>query len=377
MEIGNSLHDISSDPSAMADETPVVIDFNKQEKLVPVLTYVNGLSHEKAVSAWLNFLCVCHTDYTNNIRMPHGLSPDDEALCVPLLDICIKNYAEIKPWTPQQRLSLISFVYKYVRGSSGENRLFLHDRLRAICGERVRQKFWGIYEEASGFEEIAHAMEESLSTLQAKNMADFSIFLIALLCFYGASNDFRGRIAAVEEKLKTKYRSPFPVERLGLYLWPLDFSFVQEETPPTLFSEHHALLTAVRSINPDVRVRACVDSLLWSRDMIAWLDNDYGSYARNAGEGPRNDAQRNFSSEGGSIVMGRAVDNFVFVAKGAFSDPFSEVAFYGELDKRNIKAYSLPDGFIWARNPETGADKILGFHSYRLRDQHRSFRLDH
>jgi hypothetical protein len=162
--------------------------------------------------------------------------------------------------------------------------------------------------------------------------------------------------------MKLKYGNGFPSDKFCLYLWPLDFSFAQdEEEDGDSNNEHRALFKAVQSINPDVKVQVCADSLLWSRDKIAWVSDDCDAFVEPSGGGTSGGARFGCGLlyEGGNIITGTAIDKFVLVAQGPFSDSMEEITFRYEMDKRNIQTYVLPDGFLWSRNPQTGKNHLL------------------
>jgi len=64
-----------------------------------------------------------------------------------------------------------------------------------------------------------------------------------------------------------------------------------------------------KTINPDVRVQVCVDSLLWSRDITAWLSDDFDVYARPESARGGFRFGRGELNEGGNIVTGAAREN--------------------------------------------------------------------
>lgn len=346
----------------MAGESIVLSDRTKQEKLVPVVTYVPGLTRHKAIAAWLSFLSVCHNDCRNGIRLPDLLSAGDESRCLRLLDDIIGAYLKIDSLSITSRAELYKTAHKIISGISGKDGIFLKDRLIKICGEYSCQAYWNKFENASCLADIPNYRDGTLSALQLKKSTDFAAVIIALTVLYGCQNEFHRRLAVLEENLSIKYGSGFPSDLLGLYLWPLDFSFAQGEDASDgseSRNEHHALLKAAQSINPDVRVQACVDSLVWSRDIIAWVSDEYDSFVAPAHDETSGRLGLGLINEGGNIITGTAIDKFILVAQGSLSDISLEVSFRYEMDKRTIQTYVLPDGFIWSRNPQTQKDSVL------------------
>jgi hypothetical protein len=338
----------------------VIIDGAKQENLTPVITYVHGLSRHKGIAAWLSFLSVCHDDCRNNTRLPNILSGDDETLCLRLLDDVIECYLKVDILPMAVQAELIGTAHKIIAGMSVEHGIFLKDRLVRICGESGCQPYWNKFENESCLEDISKCRNGTLSALQLKKSADFSTVVIALAVLYGSREHFHDRIAALEKNLIMKHGTSIPCDQLALYLWPLDFSFVQDsEDSRESNDEHLALLKAAQSINPDVKVQVCADSLIWSRDIIAWVSDDYDAFVESASDGLPGRFGRGLINEGGNIIAGTAIDKFILVAQGSLSDIASEVSFRYEMDVRNIQTYILPDGFLWSRNPETEKDFVL------------------
>jgi hypothetical protein len=103
----------------------------------------------------------------------------------------------------------------------------------------------------------------------------------------------------------------------------------------------------------------CTGSLVWSRDIIAWLTDDYDCYAKSAGSDVFSRFGRGALNEGGNIITGTAKDKFILVAREPLSDNEAAVDFYYEMFNRDIKVYTLPDGFLWSRDPETRKDFVL------------------
>jgi hypothetical protein len=347
----------------MASTSFVIADRKKQEKLVPVVTYVHGLSRPHAIAAWLSFLSVCHDDCHARVRLPGILSAEHEPHCLRLLDSIIESYVKVDSVPIPVMLDLCETSGKIIAGMSAEHAAFLKDRLSRICDDRVCQEYWGKFESASFLKDVSNLKESTLSALGLKKSSDFSSVIIALCVLYGCRDDFYERMTGLEETMKLKFGTGFPSDRLGLYLWPLDFSFAQEDSNAAGDkTEHLALLSAVQAINQDVRVQVCDDSLLWSRDKIAWISDEFDAFVGppddpDAGTGKRFGCGLVY--EGGNIIPGTAVDRFVLAAQGPFSDSMEEVTFRYEMEMRNIKTYVLPDGFIWSRNPRSGQTIIL------------------
>ncbi|MDD5676044.1 MAG: hypothetical protein PHC61_17870, partial [Chitinivibrionales bacterium] len=126
----------------MCGEKIIVSERQSREELVPVLTYVYGLSRSRAVSAWLSFLSVCHNDGSKNIRLPNILSGEDEILCTSLLDEAINSYLQIRNRPLSAAMELGRMVYKIVKNLSGPDRAFFSERLHSICGENGYKPYW-------------------------------------------------------------------------------------------------------------------------------------------------------------------------------------------------------------------------------------------
>ncbi|MFZ2960197.1 MAG: hypothetical protein WA705_25220 [Candidatus Ozemobacteraceae bacterium] len=339
-------------------EKILICEREKQEQLVPVLTFVVGLSRPKAVSAWLSFLSLCHRDCHKNIRLANALSSKDQLLCMSILDEVIDRYLNISKWTQMVHARFSKAAYGIMRRLPEEHRQFLKERFISICGQSSYEIFWKKLERASDFEDVSRDMSCSLSVMHLKKYTDFSAFFIALTFLYGCGNKFYKRLAVLENELQAKYGDRFPFEKIGLSLWPLDFSFVQnEEYLREDKNEHLAVLKAARVINPDIRVQVCANSQLWSRDLVAWLDHERSLYIKAASD-QENRFGRGALSEGGNIVTGIAKDKFIIVALGSVSNIVFE-NFHHEMNGRNIKTYALPDGFLWSRDPQTQKDMIL------------------
>ena len=90
----------------MAPEKTVIAEHAQQEKLVPVLTYVYGLTRPKAISAMLSFLALCHDVCCRNMRLPDLLTAEDEKSCMSLLDKVIDAFLRVEnlPETTQAQI---------------------------------------------------------------------------------------------------------------------------------------------------------------------------------------------------------------------------------------------------------------------------------
>jgi hypothetical protein len=322
------------------------------------LTYVKGLSETKAISARLSFLSICHTDCAAKIRLDNPLSEDLQLRCTKVLDKAIESFITVGSLLSLDKSELSATVHESIKSMSEKNKAFLSDRFISICGKKSFDEYWAKFEGADNADDISKLVKGPLSSRELINLAEFCVFFIAVAFLYGCGDVFRERMDLLEEKLHVKYGDAFPLDRMGLSLWPLEFSFVQniEETRK---NEHNALLKALRTINPEVKVQARVDTLLWSRDLIAWLDDDYGPYVTFENKDRENHFGQGLLNEGGNIITGKGKEKFVLIAQSAFSDVFAQVDFQHELYMRDIQVYTLPDGFIWARNPETKKDMII------------------
>jgi hypothetical protein len=345
---------------SMASEAFVIRDREKADKLIPVLTYVHGLSRPKAISAWLSFLSICHEDCRASVRLPGILAAADEAQCLRLLDSVIESYLKVDGLPLPTQSALHQTAHKIIAGITAQYRALLKDRLFRLCGGNGYHPYWDAFENGACLSRIAAFMDGSLTALQLKKFTDFAGVIIALTVLYGCGDEFHGRVAALEENVRIKFESGFPFDRLGLFLWPLEFSFAaDEEDVPEKCSEHRALLSAAAAINPDVKVQVCAESLVWSRDALAWLSDDYDVFVESAHDGIEGAFGRGLLSEGGNIIAGAGVDKFILVAQGSLSDMMSQVDFHYQMDKRQIRTYPLPDGFLWSRDPVTKRDCIL------------------
>jgi hypothetical protein len=339
-------------------EKTIIIDRDAGEKLVPVLTYVKDLSETKAISAWLLFLSNCHADCAAKIRFDNPLSEDLQLRCTKVLDKAMKCFITVSSSLFLDKSELSAMVHEIIKSMSEKNKAFLSDRFISICGKKSFDEYWAKFERADNADDISKLVSSPLSSRELIKRAEFCVFFIALAFLYGCGDAFRARVDFLEEKLRVKYGDAFPLNRMGLSLWPLEFSFVQN-IEETRRNEHNALLKALRTINPEVKVQARVDTLLWSRDLIAWLDDDYGPYVTFENKDRENRFGQGLLNEGGNIITGKGKGKFVLIAQSAFSDAFAQVDFQHELYMRDIQVYTLPDGFIWARNPETKKDTII------------------
>jgi hypothetical protein len=334
-----------------------ITTFNKRERLIPVITFVNGLSSRNAVCAWLSFLSECHKALYESIRHTGILDSINETVCRSILDEVIRNYLNIKMLPVSLQIMAIDTAHKIITTQSPENHDFLKTKFIQICGEKPFSIYWKKLENLSCFEDFSKVIDLSFSSMQTKYFADFSIFLISLAVLYGCGDEYYKQLLTYEENLELKYDDSFPFRKLSLCLWPLDFSFV--ETDCGVNKEHPALLEAIRKINGEIKIQVCADSLNWSRDVIAWLDNDHNLFVH---PDLRNDNEkfgRGLLSEGGNIVTGKAKTRFIILATSPLSDMMDKIDFYHEMFEHDIYTYILPDGFLYARNSATGEDVIL------------------
>ncbi len=341
-------------------ERAVIVDRDKKEKLVPVITYINGLSRSKSISAWLKFLSICHDDIKNKVRLKDILTTEDEAICVSLFDKVIDKYLKVNNLPKKVIDDLNKTAFKIIKKLSPENMVFIKDRFITICGEDCYHLYLEKYEHAHCFKDISYYIKESSSVIKLRRFTDFSIFFISLSLLYGCEDAYYERMDVLEKRLSVKYGKDFSFKQLGICLWPVNFSFVyNKEDIDEDNNENLALIKAAKEINPDTIVQAGNNSLLWARDIIAWLDNDYCLFAKSEFNDIQGQYGRGLLHEGGNIVTGTAIDKFILVAKGPFSDILMELDFYHEMYNRDIKIYAIPDGFLWSRNPETNEDVLL------------------
>ena len=323
-----------------------------------MLTYVKGLSETKAISARLSFLSICHADCAAKIHLDNPLPEDLQQRCTKILDKAIESFITVGSSFLLDKSELSATVREIIKSMSEKNKAFLSDRFISICGKKSFDEYWAKFERVDSADNISNLVIGPPSSRELIKLSEFCVFFIALAFLYGCGDAFRERTDHLEEKLRIKYGEAFPLDRMGLSLWPLEFSFVQNKIE-TSESEHLALLKALKKINPDVKVQARVDTLLWSRDLIAWLDDDYGPYVTFENKDRENRFGQGLLNEGGNIITGRGKEKFVLMAQSAFPDAFTQVDFQHELYMRDIQVFTLPDGFIWARNPETKKDMII------------------
>lgn len=334
-----------------------ITGFDKKEKLVPVITFVNGLGRPKAVCAWLSFLSECHTALYESTRRTGILVSVTESVCRSILDEVINNYLNIKMLPLSFQKMSIETAFKLITTQSPENYEFLKSRVNHICGDNCYLTYWKKLESVSRFEDLSIIFDQSFSMVQKKSFVDFSCFLISLALLYGCGDEYYNQLLIFEENLKSKYDDKIKLRNLSLYLWPLDFSFV--ETECGFNNEHLALVKALRKINCEIKIQVCTGDLRWSRDMIAWLDNDYSFFVH---PDLRNDNEKfgkGLLSEGGNIITGTAKTKFIITAASPLSDIMDQIDFYHEMFELDILTYTLPDGFLYARNPQNGEDTIL------------------
>jgi hypothetical protein len=344
----------------MLSEKIMIVEHKSSEKLVPVITYVNGHFQQKAISAWLSFLSICHNDICNNLRLPDILSAEEENSCNRLLNEIFDTYIRVECLTKRVQNEIIETVFKIIKHSTDGSLHFLKKRCIEICGQHSYQSYLYKYEKASTVEDIINFKEALSSAIQEKNFIDFSTFFIALNFVYRCGNDFFEFLTSLEEDLSNKYGSIITREQVGFCLWTIIFSFVEKEQQLSdNYNEYTAILKAMHSVNPDVEVQVCFDSRLWSRDIIAWVDDNHEFYIKSVSDDIYDRVGSGLLNEGGNIITGTAKNKFVIVAQGPLTDNFMEVYFYQEMDNLGIRAYTLPDGFLWARNPETKQDIVL------------------
>jgi hypothetical protein len=344
----------------MLSEKILIAEHKNLEKLVPVLTYVNEHSQPMAINAWLSFLSICHNDICNNVRLPDILSAEDENTCNGLLNEIFDTYIRIESLTKKVQNAIIETVFKIIKGLAGDSLHFIKNRYIEICGQCSYQTYWYEYEKAPTVEDIIKYKETLASAIQEKNFIDFSTFFIALTLVYRCGNNFFDFLTSLEEERSNKYDSTISSEQFGLCLWTINLSFVEDyQKLSDNHNEHLTLLKAIHSINPGVQVQACFDSRLWSRDIIAWVDDNHEFYIKSVSDNIYDRVGSGLLNEGGNIITGTAKNKFILVAQFPLTDNFTEVYFYQEMDNLGIRAYTLPDGFIWARNPETNQDIVL------------------
>lgn len=363
--VGVCLHEVETQYKqtgsiTMLSEKMTIAEYKNLEKLVPVLNYVNGHYQQKAINAWLSFLSICHNDICNKIRLSDTLSTENENTCNGLLNEIFDTYIRVECLTKKVQNRLIETVFQIIKSLTGDSLLFLEKRYIEICGQYSYQTYWCTYKKAPTVEVIIDYKENLASAIQEKNFIDFSTFVITLTLVYRCGDDFFEFLTSLEEDLSNKYCSCIPNEHFGLCLWTINFSFVEEEQKlPDNHNEHLALLKAIRSINPGVQVHTCFDSRLWSRDIIAWVDDNHEFYIKSVSDNIYDRVGSGLLNEGGNIITGTAKNKFILVAQGPLTDNFAEVYFYQEMDNLGIRTYTLPDGFIWARNHETKQDIVL------------------
>ncbi len=343
----------------MANKNLVLVERNKQDTLVPMITFVPGLSQQEAIHCNLSHMALLYEDCRNKIRKPDLLEPDFILKCQYLLDEVISCYLKVQRVSLPLQMNAVETASNIVRSITKDHAAFLKHRLTIICQETVSTVFWNTLASPSYAACFSDYSNGKISYLQCKRTVDFAILIITLTVLYGCDDDYYSRIVEMSDALDNKHGKEFPATKRGLYLWPLDFSFMENDADLNIDNiEHRALLKAARVINPGVKVQPCTSpSLLWARDTIAWVGNDLFVAA------VKEDTESSFGcgqlSEGGNIIVGDHNGPFIFVSQEAFSDVGSELAFTYEMDMRNIQTYSLPAGFLWARDPVSQTDYAL------------------
>ncbi len=345
---------------APVGETITIADRAGIDKLVPVVTSVYGIARPKAMGAWLSYLSICRRDCAADVRLETMLSPEIESRCESHLDRAIEQYVKIESMPQPVLGEMARTIVSVLKSLSSRSRAFLRGRCAEICGAGALAGYWDVAERAGTSEELSNQLHAGRGAMELRKLGDFYEFVFALAMLYGSTERFRSRLVFLSDQLKNKYAADFPFGRLGLYLWPIDFSFVEnEEDSGAAPDENLAILSAVSSINPGVRVQVCAESQLWARDILAWLDDDFSCFVKPDEAGPQARYGRGALSEGGNIITGKARDRFVLVAQGPLSSISAEIDFYNDLFFRDIRPYTLPDGFLWARHPATGEDMAL------------------
>lgn len=341
-------------------ESITIADRFAADNLVPALTCVYGISNPDSVASWLSYLSACRRACAQNIRLPQILPQDLEGLCEAHLKKAIERYVGIESASPAVLAEVEKTALTLLRVLPQDSVAFLLDRFLEICGDKAKLEFWDPIEHAAASALSQVPASHALGGCVVQHWTNVHTFIISLAMLYGSSEAFHQRFTLLSGQLLAKYDGILPPDRLGLYLWPINFSFVgSSAAAPQENTEHLALCAAVRSVNPNVHVLACATEQLWARDVIAWLDNSFESFIAPLSGDSRERYGRGEVSEGGNIVTGKARDKFVLVAQGPLAAVNAEIEFYADLYMRDIKAYTLPDGFLWARNARTGANVAL------------------
>jgi hypothetical protein len=341
-------------------ESITIADRSAADNLVPALTCVYGIANPDSVSSWLSYLSTCRHACANNIRFSNVLTPTLEASCEVHLKRAIERYVGIESASVAILAEAEKTTVALLQTLPKDSVAFLRDRFMEICGDKAKLEFWDPLEHAAISAQPQVLASHACGGCAVQHRTNAYTFIMSLAMLYGSSEVFRQRFTLLSGQMLTKYDNILSQDILGLYLWPIDFSFVESGTPARRENvEHLALLAAVRLVNPDVHVLTCANEQLWARDVIAWLDNSFAGFIAPLTGDFRERYGRGEVCEGGNIVTGKARDNFVLVAQGPLAVVNAEIEFYADLYMRDIRAYTLPDGFLWARNPRSGANVAL------------------
>lgn len=328
--------------------------------LVPVLNYIPKVNHRTSLDTHLEYLSVTRADYARKIRMPDKLSLEDEVACMDVFLKFMSVYTSMDKWKGTAQDNLIQAAYHMIKKSSRHNTLFLKEKFLRICGKESTKVYWNTFENASHISTITAYLEEVMSPTEIKEMCDFCLVLLSLFMWYGGGCVMRDAVKRKLAKLRKKYRNDSLLEKIGIFLLPIDFSFAISKRENEKTGEHEALLHIMNSINTDTEVQPLLGTLVWARDKFAWLDDDFRSSLQFINSTSTEQADRGLLSEGGNIVAGRgAKGNFILVSQDALNKDTCGVSLYFEAKKHTIQVYALPGGFSWARNTRTDEDMLM------------------
>jgi len=113
----------------MGSPNLVIVDCDKQEPLVPVVTFVLGLSHDGIVSSCLSFLTLCYQDCLNKIRKPNIIAPYFLLQCQYFLDDVIATYLNVDRLSFPAQTAAIETAHNILQHISSENATFILDRM--------------------------------------------------------------------------------------------------------------------------------------------------------------------------------------------------------------------------------------------------------
>jgi len=333
---------------------PLVFSYLKRprnERVIPVLTYFSGPEHERAVAAALSFLTIVYEDLCKGNRMPATVDSAQESFYMHIVEKYLSSYLILNADTKEVIPEIIRAAVDAYHRLSDSSKAFIRDRYTAICQD-TSEEYWALLELCAAGRKLPR------SSVILSRFPNFCGFILILLLLYGGGRLMREGIERKEQEIQDKYGENPVVSKIARFLLPIDFTFLWQQSEETIIpSEHRAVLQAIRSIHPHVRVQALAETLSWVRDTFAWLDDDF-TYMLCHKQGIPN-MSKGLLSEGGIIVPGFSATRFILVSQEALDETFTKTDLARLAGELRIKIYALPGGFIWARNPRTRADVVL------------------